>query len=115
MEGKAMKMMWHGAELDLTVDELEDMYTRGLLGKIEFTEQTEKSRNGDLWDDLLKKAKDLPKSPSSPYGPGFVALYGCEIPQAPGIAPRIDPMVFNNQSVESTTVESREANNDSKN
>lgn len=108
-----MKMIWHGAELDLTVDELEDMYTRGLLGKIEFTEQTEKSRNGDLWDDLLKKAKELPKSPSYPYdGHGVVALYGCEIPQAPGIAPRLDPMVFNNQTVASTTVELKEENND---
>lgn len=102
-----MKMMWHGTELDLTVDELEDMYTRGLLGKIEFTEQTEKSRNGDLWDDLLKKAKDLPKSPTYPYGPGVVALYGCEIPQQ-----QIDIALLNPQSVASTTVEPKEANND---
>lgn len=109
-----MKMMWHGTELDLTVDELEDMYTRGLLGKIEFTEQTEKSRNGDMWEDLLKKAKDLPKSPTYPYGPGVVALYGCEIPQSE--FQKIDPMILNPQSVQSTTVESREANNnDSKN
>lgn len=107
-----MKMIWHGAELDLTVDELEDMYTRGLLGKIEFTEQTEKSRNGDLWDDLLKKAKDLPKSPAYPFdGHGVVALYGCEIPQQ-----KIDIPFLNPQSVASTTVEPREANNnDSKN
>ncbi len=110
-----MKMIWHGTELELTVDELEDMYTRGLLGKIEFTEQTEKSRNGDLWDDLLKKAKDLPKSPTYPYEQGVVALYGCEIAQAPGIAPRMDPMIFNNQTVASTTVEPKEANNDSQN
>ena len=102
-----MKMMWHGTELDLTVDELEDMYTRGLLGKIEFTEQTEKSRNGDLWDDLLKKAKDLPKTPADPYRPGFVALYGCEIPQQ-----KIDLPFLNPQAVASTTVEPKEANND---
>ena len=105
-----MKMMWHGTELDLTVDELEDMYTRGLLGKIEFTEKTDKSRNGDLWDDLLKKAKDLPRSPAYPFGPGVVALYGCEIPQ--GEFPKMDPMILDTQSVQSTTVESREVNND---
>ena len=109
-----MKMMWHGTELDLTVDELEDMYTRGLLGKIEFTEQTEKSRNGDLWDDLIKKAKDLPKSPSYPYGPGVVALYGCEIPQSELV--KLDIPHMKPESIQSTTVESREANNnDSKN
>lgn len=108
-----MKMMWHGTELDLTVDELEDMYTRGLLGKIEFTEQTEKSRNEDLWDDLIKKAKDLPKTPVDPYRPGFVALYGCEIPQSE--LQKIDIPLMGAQSIQSTTVESREANNDSKN
>lgn len=104
-----MKMMWHGTELDLTVDELEDMCTRGLLGKIEFTEQKEKSRNEDMWDDLLKKAKDIPKSPSYPYGPGVVALYGCEIPQ--NDFQKFDPMMLDTQSVQSTTVESREVNN----
>lgn len=108
-----MKMIWHGTELDLTVDELEDMYTRGLLGKIEFTEQKEKSRNEDLWDDLIKKAKDIPKSPSFPYGPGVVALYGCEIPQSE--LQKIDIPLMKPQSIKSTTVESREANNDSKN
>lgn len=111
-----MKMIWHGTELDLTVDELEDMYTRGLLGKIEFTEQKEKSRNEDLWDDLIKKAKDIPKSPSFPYGPGVVALYGCEIPQSELQKIKIDLPDMNLQSIQSTTVESREANNnDSKN
>lgn len=109
-----MKMMWHGTELDLTVDELEDMYTRGLLGKIEFTEKTEKSRNGDLWDDLLKKAKDLPRSPAYPFGPGVVALYGCEIPQSE-LQKMGDLPLMGAQSIQSTTVESREANNDSKN
>lgn len=108
-----MKMMWHGTELDLTVDELEDMYTRGLLGKIEFTEKTEKSRNGDLWDDLLKKAKDIPRSPAYPFGPGVVALYGCEIPQSE--LKKIELPDMDLQSIQSTTVESREANNDSKN
>lgn len=108
-----MKMMWHGTELDLTVDELEDMYTRGLLGKIEFTEKTDKSRNGDLWDDLLKKAKDIPRSPAYPFGPGVVALYGCEIPQSE--LQKIDIPLMGAQSIQSTTVESREANNDSKN
>lgn len=108
-----MKMMWHGTELDLTVDELEDMYTRGLLGKIEFTEKIEKSRNGDLWDDLLKKAKDIPRSPAYPFGPGVVALYGCEIPQSE--LKKIELPDMDLQSIQSTTVESREANNDSKN
>lgn len=108
-----MKMMWHGTELDLTVDELEDMYTRGLLGKIEFTEQKEKSRNEDMWDDLLKKAKDLPRPPAYPFGSGVVALYGCEIPQSE--LQKIDIPLMKPQPIKSTTVESREANNDSKN
>ena len=104
-----MKMIWHGTEIDLTVDELEEMYTRGLLGKIEFTEQKEKSRNEDMWDDLLKKAKDLPRSPAYPFGPGVVALYGCEIPQSE--LQKIDIPLMKPQSIQSTTVESREVNN----
>ena len=100
-----MKMMWNGTELDLTVDELEDMYTRGLLGKIEFAEKIEKSGNEDMWYDLIKKAKDLLRSPAYPFGPGVVALHGCEIPKSE--SQKIDQSFFP-QSVQSTTIESRE-------
>lgn len=35
-----MKMLWNGTQLELTVDELEDMYTRGLLGTVKFSDTT---------------------------------------------------------------------------
>lgn len=35
-----MKLMWYGTQLELTVDELEDMYTRGLLGTVKFSDAT---------------------------------------------------------------------------
>jgi hypothetical protein len=65
--------LMNGTQIDCTVDEYEELMARGLLGN-----KQENLQEG------LKELINWPKedyTPKSPYQPGVVALYGCEVPQ----------------------------------
>ena len=99
-----MKIKWHGLDIELTVDELEDMYSRGLIDI-----NHDVRENGEIkeksWDELVNeltkvKSKDnlveknpLPKMPEikpfqtfkqpyeplprDPYRDNICVAYGC--------------------------------------
>ena len=64
-------MIWNGTELELSVDELEDMYTRGLLGPINFSDKN-KNEDQTNWEDLIKNLGKKPPKPMTQT----VVLYG---------------------------------------
>lgn len=73
-----MKLVYNGIEITCTIDEFEELVTRGLIPGRE--ELMEKYKDDD-WIGMMKKlVPGTPKAvPSEPKTPPFVALYGCEV------------------------------------
>ena len=76
-----------GTEITCTVDEYEELYVRGLVGKNGAREALQDFLEPQKTDP--PKIKDLPKMPPpvAVYGvqmPGVVALYGCQIQDSTG-------------------------------
>lgn len=76
-----------GTEITCTVDEYEELYVRGLVGKNGAREALQDFLEPQKTD--TPKIKDLPKMPTpiAVYGvqmPGDVALYGCQVPDTTG-------------------------------
>jgi len=96
-----MKIKWHGLDIELTVDELEEMYSRGLIDI-----NHDVRENGEIkeksWDELVgelikDKSKDniveknplpkmpeikpfkLPYEPLDPYRDNICVAYGCDM------------------------------------
>ncbi len=70
-----------GTEITCTVDEYEELYVRGLVGKNGAREALQDFLESQKTD--TPKIKDLPKMPTpiAVYGvqmPGEIALYGCQ-------------------------------------
>jgi hypothetical protein len=63
----------NGTTIDCTIDEYEELMARGLLGN-------KKDSIQEGLEELIKWPKE-DYTPKSPYQPGVVALYGCEVPQ----------------------------------
>jgi hypothetical protein len=63
----------NGTMIDCTIDEYEELMARGLLGN-------KKDSIQEGLEELIKWPKE-DYTPKSPYQPGVVALYGCEVPQ----------------------------------
>lgn len=92
-----MKIKWHGIDIELTVDELEEMYSRGLIDINHDVRETGEIKEKS-WDELVneiikKNSKDnlveknpLPEMPDikpfkqpprDPYRDGICVAYGC--------------------------------------
>ena len=83
-----------GTEITCTVDEYEELYVRGLVGKNGAREALQDFLEPQKTD--TPKIKDLPKIPTpiAVYGvqmPGEIALYGCQqVPDTTGHVCKID-------------------------
>ena len=76
-----------GTEITCTVDEYEELYVRGLVGKNGAREALKDFLEPQKTD--TPRIKELPKMPTpiAVYGvqmPGEIALYGCQLPDTTG-------------------------------
>ena len=71
-----MKLVYNSIEITCTVDEFEELITRGLIPGRESL--MEKYKDDDWIGMMRKLAPEKPKN-VQPDPPPFVALYGCEI------------------------------------
>lgn len=88
-----MKIKWKGMDIDLTVEEFQELITRGIIDDPE----DEKVPYPDTWKDLLKRIPIQPNQPVQPSDPlkpyvnpqpspfpfPTVTAYGCQSVQGP--------------------------------